>query len=151
MIIRKNGASLSHWVGITVFLRGEVKLGKYGDILSFISYFENESHIFYTWSQSGLQKDGFLSMAYPDYDEEFIRFIELVSDSGLMNVNYLKVIDNNSLGNQLKPVLHKANMEVLTAILTYFVRQERFCDGLWARAIEDKTFLNILYRLRELV
>ena len=54
---------------------------KYGEILSFITYFENESHIFYTWSQPSQQKDGFISMAYPDYDDEFMNFIKLVSDS----------------------------------------------------------------------
>ena len=67
-----------------------------------------------------------------------------------MNVNYLQIIDKNVLGDQLKPVIQNANMELLTAILTYFVRQERFCDGLWASAIDDKIFLNILYQLREL-
>jgi hypothetical protein len=31
------------------------------------------------------------------------------------------------------------------------VRQERFCDGLWASAVEDKVFLKVLQRLRQLL
>ncbi|MHC0039620.1 DUF6508 domain-containing protein [Pseudoneobacillus sp. C159] len=36
------------------------------------------------------------------------------------------------------------------AILTYYVRSERFSDGTWADALEKKVFLKIFYRLMEL-
>ncbi len=42
-------------------------------------------------------------------------------------------------------------MKLLKAILTGYVRQERFCDGLWADAVRDKVFLKILKRFNELL
>ncbi|WP_420490105.1 DUF6508 domain-containing protein [Neobacillus drentensis] len=35
--------------------------------------------------------------------------------------------------HNLAAAIPTANLELLKAILTYYVLQERFCDGLWAR------------------
>jgi Family of unknown function (DUF6508) len=49
----------------------------------------------------------------------------------------------------ISAAIPSADLELLKAILTYYVRQERFCDGLWAKAVKEKVFLRILYRLGE--
>ena len=50
----------------------------------------------------------------------------------------------------MKSSIDDADLELLKAILTGYIRQERICDGLWATAVEDKAFLKILERLRQL-
>ena len=44
-----------------------------------------------------------------------------------------------------------ADLELLKAILTGYIRQERFNEGLWEEAASQGVFLKILYRLRELI
>ncbi len=43
-----------------------------------------------------------------------------------------------------------ADLEVLRAILTGYIRLERFSEGLWAEAVEDKVFLKVLRRLDQI-
>ncbi|WP_375790309.1 DUF6508 domain-containing protein [Paenibacillus agricola] len=63
-------------------------------------------------------------------------------------MNYLKKI--GSVSEIVHGINDVEDTDTLRALLTYFVRQERFCDGLWAKAVEDKIFLQILLKLREL-
>jgi len=51
----------------------------------------------------------------------------------------------------MKNSIDDADLELIKAIITGYVRQERFCDGLWASAVEDKVFLKILQRLKQLL
>jgi hypothetical protein len=44
-----------------------------------------------------------------------------------------------------------ADFELVKAIITRFIRKERFCDGAWGSAVEDKVFFKILQRLRKLL
>ena len=44
-----------------------------------------------------------------------------------------------------------ADFELIKAIITWYIRKERFCDWLWAEAVENKVFLKILERLRGLL
>jgi hypothetical protein len=44
--------------------------------------------------------------------------------------------------------LETANLELTKAILTGYIRQESFCDGLWAEAVEKKYFQSSLRGLR---
>ncbi|HHX73519.1 MAG TPA: hypothetical protein GX699_01280, partial [Firmicutes bacterium] len=46
--------------------------------------------------------------------------------------------------------IQSADRKTLSAILTFYVRQERFCDGAWAEAMEEGIFLQILQRLQQL-
>lgn len=48
-------------------------------------------------------------------------------------------------------MIFTANWELLTAIFTFHVRAERFSEGSWSSAIEEKVFLSILKRLEKLV
>lgn len=40
---------------------------------------------------------------------------------------------------------------MVKAILTYYVRQERFCDGLWGQEIKEGIFLGLLKRIETLL
>ena len=46
--------------------------------------------------------------------------------------------------------INEADLELLKAILTGYIRQERFNEGLWGEAVSEGIFLKILYRFREL-
>lgn len=52
--------------------------------------------------------------------------------------------------DMIKVINHTTDIEMIRAVLTYFVRQERFQEGLWAEAVEKKIFLMILLKLKDL-
>ena len=54
---------------------------------------------------------------------------------------------------QRKPALfsrEKLTLDEILAILTWLHREERWCGGAFSRAIEDKTFYNLLKRMEEI-
>ncbi len=88
---------------------------------------------------------------YASYDKPILKFMDEVYKSNLLSYDYLEVIKNNGLNTQekIKAAIETADFELLTAILTGYIRQERFCEGLFASAIEDKTILKILRRFKK--
>ena len=121
-------------------------------LLDFISYFEDEKIEFVSWSHGGNDKDGLLTMSYPKYDKGLINFIKAVENSGIIMNNYLEFLaDKIGIKNDINSAIINGDLNTIRAALTYFIRQERFCDGLWGKAVNDKTFLHILYRAKELL
>ena len=123
-------------------------------LCSYIPYFETatrESVCHYEGGEKLGEKQ--FTMAYPVYDETLNEFIQEVYKTNIMCNNYDEVIHSRGLDNEeeIKSSIDAADIELIKAILTGYVRQERFCDGLWASAVEDKTFLKILQRLRQLI
>jgi very-short-patch-repair endonuclease len=124
----------------------------YKRLFDFISYLEDDSIEFCEWQSSKKLEDGGFSMPYPVYDEKLHEFIHSVYDSGIMLDDYLDYLrDKIGSDNDLNQVINDTDdIDTLGAVLTYYVRQEKFHDGLWGRATKDKTFLNILVKMREL-
>jgi hypothetical protein len=61
-----------------------------------------------------------------------------------------RIADSNN--NELIKMIDDINdIDTVRALLTYYVRAERFCDGSWAVAAENKVFLKILIKLKELL
>lgn len=112
----------------------------YQKILVYIPYFENEDTEFCKWNSG-----------YPDYDTRLNDLIKSVYDTDLLRKDYLEYLEEKVKDRNLAAAIPTADWKLLKAILTYYVRQERFCDGLWASAAKDKVFLRILYRLRDLL
>lgn len=67
-----------------------------------------------------------------------------------MKSNYLDYLDERLLDRDYSVAVPTANFELLRAILTFYVRSERFSDGSWASSAKKGVFLRILYRLKEL-
>lgn len=112
----------------------------YEKLFKYIDYFENDKIQFFSWKAG-----------YPSYDQKFLEFIDTFYEVDLIKQDYMEHLAQQcSKGKELKNYIWIADMELLVALLTYYVRQERFCDGLWIKAIKDKVFLQILYRLQEL-
>jgi hypothetical protein len=121
-------------------------------LFEFISYFEDDSIQFCNWQVSVKLEDGVCSMPYPVYDDKLHEFIQAVYDSAIMLEDYLSCLPDSigSVNSAIQVIADTKDVETLRAILTYFVRQERFCDGSWAEAAEKKIFYNILLKLKEL-
>ena len=128
-------------------------MSKYQNLFEYISYFENISadevcH----WGGGSRQDDEAITVPYPIYDKRLRNFIDEVCKSDLIDFNYIKTLENNglSISNKLTGFIDSCDLELLKAILTCYVRQERFCDGLWALAVKDNVFYKLLVRLNEL-
>lgn len=124
---------------------------KYEKIFDSISYLENERHAICSWVGPEKQEKEFFAHGYPHYDRKFTSFIDEIYHSDLLNGDYFSILNEKVQDKNFKAAIPTADLELLTAILTYYVRQERFCDGAWEEAINEKVFVSILKRLRELV
>jgi len=122
-------------------------------LCSYIPYFEtaNKESVC-KWSGGEKLEENHFTMAYPEYDQTLREFIQDVYKTNLICYDYLEVIHKRGIkgGEQMINAIDTADLELLKALLTGYVRQERFCDGLWASAVEDKVFLKILKRLQNL-
>jgi len=124
----------------------------YEKLFEYISYFNNDSIQFCQWEGTRKSENDEFTMSYPVYDDELTEFIQDVYDSGIMMENYLDYLQSKfGSNNDMNTIIPKADFETLRALLTYLVRQERFCNGMWGAAAEDKRFLNILLRLKTYV
>lgn len=124
-------------------------------LCSFIPYFENvDSDQTGQLKGGGKNGDGVISLPYPEYDKEFIKFVDAFYKSGL-SVNDYQTELNQKLPNwqtiDIDKVIETADYEFIKVILTKSIRVERFCEGAWERAIKNGVFLNILRRLNVLL
>lgn len=133
---------------------GDIVVDKnYKKLFEYISYFDDGNIEFCKWQSSEKNENGVYNISYPIYDERLQEFIQVVYDSGLLINDYMSLLKNKFGTNN--DVIHVINntedIDILRAVLTHFVRQERFHDGLWGRACEDKTFLNILLKMQKIL
>ncbi len=129
-------------------------MGKIDDLFTYIPYFENSSvEDVCQWGGGEQRDDGVITMPYPIYDKRLTDFIQAVYGTDLMDKNYTGTLEKHNLpmSDHLADFIDEANIDLVKAILTCYVRQERFCDGLWATAIKDKVFYKILMRLKHLL
>ncbi|MEQ6378156.1 DUF6508 domain-containing protein [Bacillaceae bacterium S4-13-56] len=121
-------------------------------ITEHINYFNDNRIKFVKWKSGEKKEDGVLTIGYPIYDEGFRKFVDDCYKADVLDGNYLhnveKVCEENLIPMNY---IESADKDLLQSILTYYIRQERFCEGLWATAIEKKVFLRILVRLEELL
>jgi hypothetical protein len=108
-------------------------------LLKYIPYFESEDDEFCK-----------LESGYPEYDGRLLEFINDSYGEDLLEGDYIRYLNENVKDHDFPALIPSADLELLKSILTYYVRQERFCDGVWAKAAKEKVFLRILYRLRDL-
>lgn len=111
----------------------------YIQLLNYIPYFEDETIEFCRWE--GM---------YSNYDEKLKEFIKEVYKTDLMKSDYLSYLDERLLDRDYSAAVPTADFELLRAILTFYVRQDRFSEGAWAGFAKEGVFLKILNRLKEL-
>lgn len=123
-------------------------------LTSFIPYFENVNiKDVCRWGGGERLGENHFSAPYPVYEQTLEDFVQTVYKSNLLCYNYLEIIEQHGLEGtkEMNVAIDHADLELTLAVLTGFIRQERFCDGLWESAIEDKTFLKLLRRLENLM
>lgn len=151
---RENIAKAEYITGLcTVFYDSLNRIG-FEKIFPYISYFEEEiSEDSCRWEKSHPTKSVAFTMPYPVYEDKLLRFIDDASNSGLMDYAYGETILEYALeqNNELRNYIDTADLRLTKAILTCYIRQERFCDGLWGQAVKEGTFLALLKRLKTLL
>ena len=123
-------------------------------IRNYISYFKTiHTETACRWEGSRKLESGFFSMPFPVYETQFLNFIDDVSNSDLMDVSYGDTLEEYGLemNSELAKKIDTADFKLVKAILTCYIRQERFCDGLWGRAIKEGIFLALLKRIEALL
>lgn len=126
---------------------------KYDRLFEFIPYLETASaDEIVRWGGDDRSSDGIITLPYPIYDERVEAFIKTVYECDLLNRDYFETIKSYGIctAKELGNAINDADNRLVIALLTYYVRQERFCDGLWGKAIEEKIFLRLIKRLFEL-
>ena len=103
-----------------------------------ITFFEGYQKV--EWTPARRNEKGVIILGFPNYPDELFEAIEILG------------FDYDCYENERKLSRRISRMDILQ-IRTYFTllsRQERFCDGVLAEAVEDRTILKLLLRLAEL-
>lgn len=85
------------------------------------------------WKSIKKNEDGTFSMPFPDYNDEVYDWIEAFYKLELIDYNY---IENYNEGIKDKKI-DELYFEEILSYMTYFIRGERFCDGLIASNLEN--------------
>ena len=116
-------------------------------LCSYIPYFENiDPNKACKW----ITPTGTIALAGNyEYEDKLELFVRDVSNSSLMDCDYIETITRKMKGQSeiSKEIIKSADLKFAKAILTQFVRGERFCDGTWYSAVKDNIFLSVLQRL----
>jgi len=117
---------------------------QYDKVLSYIDYFSTAGEEAGTWVFNPP------NFPYVDYSKELSSFIQDVYQTDLLDTEYLPYLESHLPHDaNLADYIENADFRLLRAILTYYVRQERFQEGLWLVAVHDGCFLKILNKLHE--
>ena len=80
--------------------------------------------------------------AYPNYTNEVLSFINILSVKFWEDTNYTQKPVTDWLQNPMK--LETLSIDELKSVITYILRQERFCEGFWLSTFEKGYFKFIL-------
>lgn len=98
-----------------------------------------------TWRGGERQEDGAMTMLFPAYDPLVDEFVGLVTSKIGLDTGYSPEQCRARL--QQPNGIETASLEEMRALLTFFVRGERFSDGHWGAMIERGYIRRILDRL----
>ena len=86
------------------------------------------------WREPKRREDNVIELGYPVYSEEVENWIHEFYRLKLVDFNYL---DNSKIYKHKK--IEELSLEETLSYLTLIIRNERFCDGCIASALEDGT------------
>jgi Family of unknown function (DUF6508) len=117
-------------------------------LLPFLPEFSQTEKDFVTWRSATPREDGVSTLPYPDYAPIVDQFRQLVSQEFWCDYHYQSAEVDAMLGDETRIAI--ASLEQVKSMLTYFVRGERFCDGLQNRMIREGQIAAMLQRLQVL-
>lgn len=144
LILRHDNLKL----GLHKILGNEIKYPKPQNmdiLLEYLPYFKNSENNFY----SLISKPG--QLPFYDYSEEVMDFYKV-----LYNENMIRMFNWNKWSGEARryfdnpELISSADLLTLQKLFTTIIRADRFCEGLIADKIDDKTFLKLLMRLKEI-
>lgn len=101
-----------------------------------------------SWSGGEQQKDGSLTLPYPNYNPIVEEFFRTVSGGGWLDYEYNPEQAYKMLKDE--DFIKTASLPQIQTMLTFCVRGERFSDGHWAEMIEKEYIRRLLERLNEI-
>jgi len=117
---------------------------QYDKFLSYIDFFSTAGE------EAGMWVYNPPAFPYVNYSPEISSFIHEVYQTDLLDTEHLPYLETHLPRDaNYTDYIENADFRLLRAILTYYVRQERFQEGLWLGAVQDGSFLKILNRLHE--
>ena len=100
------------------------------------------------WAGTSENRDGALSLPWPEYDPLVKEFFQLASQDCWTDYDYDIATAEKNLNDE--NVVKTADLDQIKAMLTYCVRGEKFCDGHWGAMVEGGQIRRVLERLDQL-
>ncbi|MCD8139260.1 MAG: DUF6508 domain-containing protein [Planctomycetaceae bacterium] len=103
---------------------------KWSLLFKYIEYFDSRPKA--EWAGGEKAESGGITMPYPVYSEKTNSFIRALENTGITDIDYLHILMENGLDTHEKfsELIDSADEQLLCAMLTFYVRQEHFADGL---------------------
>lgn len=116
-------------------------------LTSFLPAFEMHGREFGHWDISDPNSE-VMHFPYAIYDEDVDQFFKLASQPCFADLHYTE----KSPGEWIKSAgfYKNATLDQLCSLLTWWVRGERFSEGLWFTALKDGHIQNLLRRMQEI-
>lgn len=111
-------------------------MNNYMHLLEFIPYFEDPT---------------VLTMGYRRQDDELTGFVDAAHQCGIIKKDYFNYLQEKAPGAEYPELIQNADLEMLQALFGYYICQKPFSMKLWEQPVKDKTFLELLYRLKTLM
>lgn len=110
------------------------KLDKY------IEYFKEEQQSYYT-----------IERGYISYDETINTFIKDFYKYDMIDIDYMDNIHPYIEKKiNLQDIIKNADISIIKSILTFYIRGDRFNEGMIAEAIDEEIFLKALIKLKNI-
>lgn len=124
-------------------------------LIRYISWLETKcgKDVMNSYEGEGVQKTAF---TFPVYDSTLLSFVKTAKETCFINRNYQYVYTRNRIKDaaQEKKAVKNAtlrDMEILSGILSKYILGGMTKSVLWAQGVENGIFLEVLYRLREIL
>lgn len=124
-------------------------------LVRYISWLEQKrgGGVMNSYEGEGVQKTAF---TFPVYDSALLGFVKTAKTTQFITRNYQYVYNRNRIKTpeQEKKMIQNAtlrDLELLSGILSRYVLGGMTKSVLWAQGVENGVFLEILYKLRELL
>ncbi|HEX8354545.1 MAG TPA: DUF6508 domain-containing protein [Pyrinomonadaceae bacterium] len=126
--------------------RHEITRDDVDALLMFLPRFEKPGRKFARWGEVEKNADGSISLPFPVYDEDVEEFFSRVGRHGWLDYGYQPEAAARMLEDG--EFIERASLEQVRTMLTYCVRGERFCDGLWESLLAGGQVVALLRRLK---
>lgn len=114
-----------------------------------ITYFKQEDVPFVSWPTRTYASELVMMMRGPDYDPGVELFMREAQKYDLIRYDYMEILEGYPVEKMLLNIDRLTEKEA-EALITYYIRGERFSDGFFAHAIQSGMILKLVRHLRDL-